>query len=198
MTVKIFLLGRPGSGKSTTAKYIGDAALKKNAWTFSRFNDHPILEQMLRSGDKRIALDGAGFIVTDDTAFEDALKQLNVAVNEHLQLVQQDEVVVVEFARSNYVQAMKQFSKHVVSDAYFICINTDIAICVSRTAKRANSHVDKDDHPISEEAMNTHYGYQQFPSKNDVNDMWILDNQGDWEDFLNEVDPVINRILKRV
>ncbi len=198
MTAKIFLLGRPGSGKSTTAKYIGEAALEKNGWQLPRFNDHPILEQMLKEGDKRIILDGAGFMVTDDTAFEDALKQLNVDVNEHLQHVQQGKVVVIEFARSNYVRAIKQFSENVIDDACFICINTDIAVCIDRITKRTNSQLDMDDHPISEEAMNTHYGDQQFPSKNDVSNIWILDNQGSWEDFLNEVDPIINKILKKV
>ena len=198
MTVKIFLLGRPGSGKSTTAKYIEELSLKIKGWKLYRFNDHPILEQMLRKGDGRIAHDGDGFIVHDDTAFEDALKHLNIAVTKHLNLDQKDEIVVIEFARSNYTQAVSHFSKNVVEDAYCICINTDIPICITRTRERAVSQTNLDDHPISEKALNLHYATQNFPTQEDISNIWTFNNHGDWEEFRNEVDPVINDILKKV
>ncbi len=198
MTIKIFLLGRPGSGKSTTAKHFEEISLKTKGWVLHRFNDHPILEQMLKSGDNRIAPDGKGFIVNDDAAFKDALKQLNKNVKGHLKLKLQNEIVVIEFARSNYTQAMKLFSKNVVKGAYCICIDTDIPVCITRTRERAVSQADLDNHPISVAALNRHYGKQKFPSQKDISNIWILNNQGGWEEFCNKVDPVINDILKEV
>ena len=195
MTIKIFLLGRPGSGKSTTAKHIKE--LKTKGWKLYRFNDHDILEQMFRKGDRRIARDGDGFIVNDNTAFEDALVQLNDKVNKHLNLNLKREIVVIEFARSDYIQAVKKFSKKVVKDAYCICINTDISVCVTRTKARATSQTNPDDHPISRKALNLHYAIQDFPSQEDIANIWTLDNQEDWGEFRNRVDPLINDILKK-
>ena len=47
MEKKVFILGLPGSGKSTAARYI-ECLAKSNGWVPVRFNDYDILYEMFR------------------------------------------------------------------------------------------------------------------------------------------------------
>jgi len=193
----LFLLGRPGSGKSTTAKYIKELARIEGLGSFS-FKDHIILERLFQEDTqhKRFRPDGNGFFVKDKSAFIEALERLKTEVVNYIHSAQYDEVITIEFAREDYSQAIHRFPQELLEDAYFLCIDTHIKVCKRRVNERAKSPMSPDDHAISEKALQKHYKRQLFPKPKGAKNIWVVKNNGSWEDFANRIDPLLNKIIK--
>src|SRR3982074_3571948 len=85
MTVKLFLLGLPGSGKSTVARHI-EAYVRDRSLSAIRISDYAILRKMYEedSGHKRfMPAEHEGFNVIDLTVCDIALQKLEVEIIEH-------------------------------------------------------------------------------------------------------------------
>src|SRR5437588_11704497 len=100
MAVKLFVLGSPGSGKSTVCRYIVKYIREQyQDLSAKHINDYDILYQMFRdykddSEQKRfIATAHDGFVVLDPTVYNDALKD----VEREIDVLEQVHVVVAEF-----------------------------------------------------------------------------------------------------
>lgn len=145
----LFILGLPGSGKSTAARYIVD---HYKAWSTVRINDYDILYEMSRvdKEGKRFSTttyDGYdGFDVLDHSAFDDALWKLKAIVAKQKRLFAKHKLIIIEFARDDYSKALKRFFPEFLEDtkdAYFLFIDTDILTCKQRIQDRVSKSPEK-------------------------------------------------------
>src|ERR1700731_1572539 len=109
MAVKVFILGRPGSGKSASYRLIEKIA-QEQKWTISRFNDYDILQEMFRFEKlfrsssvprKFRATEHNGFDVLDFSVLDMALKELEKKVQFNNSQNNNDELITIEFARDD-------------------------------------------------------------------------------------------------
>ncbi len=197
----IFLLGRPGCGKSAVynriTKRLKEEGLAKE---FMRVDDFPKLwklfqEDVERKRSKRTP-DG-GYKVTDDTVWDDLLKELNEDIKK---LEKEDRVVFVEFSRNDYKRAFKNFDKEILDKAVAIYIDVPFDICWERNVKRHQKAIAEgtDDHLVSREEMEKTYKYDdglEF-AKNAPLPVEIIDNSKEGDEFLNQQVERIIQILK--
>src|SRR5437762_11241884 len=108
MAVKLFILGLPGSGKSTVARYIAEYA-RDRQWSTTHINDYAILYEMFQKdtqGQFKPAAYG-GFDVHDLIVFDTALRKLEQKVKTHISTAQLEEITLIEFSRNNYEKAFQ-------------------------------------------------------------------------------------------
>jgi thymidylate kinase len=159
MAVKLFLLGLPGSGKSTAARYITTYA-KDWQWLTTRFNDYVILQEMFCNDTEgkqfKPSCHGA-FDVIDLTVFDTGLKRLEQQVNSNLSSSVPEEIILIEFARSDYQKAFGLFSYEFLQDAYFLYLDTEIDACKVRIHDRITNPTCDDDYNVSEYIFSAYY-----------------------------------------
>jgi adenylate kinase family enzyme len=162
MALKLFILGLPGSGKSTVSRHI-TTYLSNRFWGSVRFSDHVILKEMFQDDQGDIEQkqfkpsEHGGFNVVDFMVFDIALTKLEQVVYEHLLSVKQEEIILIEFARNDYRRAFRQFSDTFLHDAYFLYLNVDTEICKSRIQVRITNPSSEDDFYVSEDIFNSYY-----------------------------------------
>jgi adenylate kinase family enzyme len=159
MALKLLILGLPGSGKSSMARYIATYLENKN-WESTRFSDHKILQKMFHTdseGKQFKAADHDGFDILDLNVFDIALQRLEHAVNQHLLSAKQGEIVLIEFSRNDYLRAFQQFSDTFPQDAYFLYLDVDIETCKRRILERTANPSSEDDFFVSEYIFNAYY-----------------------------------------
>jgi adenylate kinase family enzyme len=161
----IFLLGRPGCGKSevyrwTTERLAKDKLLKE----FMRVDDFPKLWNIFMEDEKskhwehcKKTPDG-GYLVTDDGVWDRILKEVN---DDLLRLNSPRKAVFVEFSRNNYVHSMGNFSEKVLKNAVIVYIDCSFETCWTRNVRRHEKAVaaGTDDHLVSREEMEKTYLY---------------------------------------
>jgi adenylate kinase family enzyme len=159
MAVKLFLLGLPGSGKSTIARYI-HMHVKEWDWSISHFSDYPFLQEMFRNdieGKYFKPADHDGFDAIDLIVLDRALKELEQSVDEYTPTMGLKEIVLIEFARNDYHRAFRQFNNSFLRDAYLLFLEAEIDICEQRILDRvANPHTG-DDYFVSNDIFNSYY-----------------------------------------
>lgn len=160
MPVKLFILGRPGSGKSHAARYIA-GYLKKHASSSIHINDYQFLYEQfcadVNEQKKRFHDDGrGGFVVDDITAFDEALDNVKQQAIEHFESELYD-LLIIEFARSDYSVALQRFDPKFLRDAYFLFMDADVKTCIKRLNNRSKRRKFPDDHHISEDVMKKFY-----------------------------------------
>lgn len=159
MAVKLFVLGLPGSGKSTIARYIRSYARDKG-WETNRFNDYAILQDMFLADNECKQFkpaDLGGFDILDLTAFDTALKVLEQEVNQYFISAKSDEIILIEFARNDYEKAFYLFSQLSLEDAYFLYLDAKIDICRQRILNRIANPSCGDDYYVSEYIFDAYY-----------------------------------------
>jgi hypothetical protein len=157
MGATVFVLGRPGSGKSTAAHYLSELARRRN---FSPLflQDYDILYKMfLAEPEKFRPTDCGGFDVLDFSVLDSALRQLEISVQASLAVGQAD-IAVIEFARNDYRAAFSLFNPTFLQESYFLFIDSDLEECIRRVRKRVTEPSLPDNHFVSEHIMRTYYG----------------------------------------
>ncbi len=148
--VKIFIVGRPGCGKSQAARYI-EELLKREKLSVARVNDYTILKAMFESDTEgkqfHPTVDRKGFDVIDFSVLDIALKNAEQQAKKDLR---SHNVVIIEFARDDYNIALKQFSKKFLKNAYFLFIDSGIETCIQRICERVKHQRTSDDYNVSE------------------------------------------------
>lgn len=170
MSVKLFILGLPGSGKSTIARSIVDYLNRPQSngwndqqWSAIRFNDYAILLDMFRQdteGKRFKPAYPSGFDVLDLEVFDEALRAFEQKLDMYISSLKSDEkkLVIVEFSRNNYQLAFQQFSPTFLQDSYFIHLNAEVEICKQRVDKRrADLSYPEDNFPVSEYIFERYY-----------------------------------------
>ena len=158
MAVKIFILGLPGSGKSTISHHIADYVGERH-WSTTHIYDYEILLQMYQGDTKgqfRSAGHG-GFDVLHLPVFDIALKELEQNVITYLSTALLKEIVLIEFSRNNYEGAFQQFNQEFLQDSYFLYLNVEREICKKRLRERTAAPNTSNDHYVSEYIFDTYY-----------------------------------------
>jgi len=199
MLVKLFILGRPGSGKSSAARIIATIA-RCRGWNTTHINDYDILKEMAQADTAHKNLrqtEHGGFDVQDFSVLDIALKDVEKRA-QHRSL-EQDTLVIIEFARDDYSKALKWFSSGFLQDAYFLFMHLDLDTCIQRIQKRITyTYTDppiSDNHYVSEEIVR---GYYQMDNRQYIKDslktdysimklIRIIDNSGSWLELRDNV-----------
>jgi len=173
MSIKLFLLGRPGSGKSTAFHSIASYVPEQfYGWSVTRFNDYQILEQMfshqnlypmMHRHKMFHATEHGGFDVVNFSVLDSALKNIEDEARK-ISSPKREELITIEFARDNYDEALKQFHSSFLEDAYFLFINADVKTCIQRVRVRVTEPPTLDNHFVSERILNGYYNKQHIPS----------------------------------
>jgi len=160
MAVKLFVLGLPGSGKSSVARYISTYAGDRQ-WSTTHINDYAILYRMFQEdteGKQFKPAGHGGFDVLDLTVFDTALQRLERQVSPYFSSAKSDEIILIEFARNDYQKAFHQFSNpSLLKEAYFLYLGTDVETCKRRIRERIAHPTSQDDHFVSDYIFNAYY-----------------------------------------
>lgn len=209
MAVKIFLIGRPGSGKSEAARHIMRFAQSQSI-PVSNVNDYDILNEKFMLDRKRKQFQPvfedknrqfrhpddiiSGFEVTDFRVLDTALKEVAKCVEEKVDTTR---LIIVEFARKGYKEAFQEnFTSELLEDAYFFYIEANVDICVRRVSKRS-VHLGISEHHIVPEPIlrgyyqidNRKYMTSQFAADCNVHPahIKIIVNEGSLREFKEKV-----------
>jgi adenylate kinase family enzyme len=161
MAAKLFLLGLPGSGKSTVARYIQEY-VRKWDWSTSHFSDYSLLQKMFRKDIEHkqfMPADHGGFDVIDFIVFDTALKRLEQKVKRHTSSKKSAELILIEFSRADYQHAFSQFSKKFLrdQDTYFLYLVAELDTCKRRILARTANPIFEDDYHVSDNIFKQYY-----------------------------------------
>jgi adenylate kinase family enzyme len=182
--LKLFILGNPGSGKSTIARYIVSDLLRRGCppQQIRHMNDYAILHKMFEIDLRNYPPDGRrfrraennGFNLVDFTVLDDTLRELESQANEIWPAeVSDDKIILIEFARNDYQKALDIFSREFLQDASFLCLDVDVEMCKQRVQERINKPgaiKTSDDFFVSDHIFDTYYkkGVYGCPSVNEI------------------------------
>src|SRR5260370_4694423 len=151
MVEKLFVLGCPGSGKSTVSRHIAKLAYNRGrlARTINDYKD--LYMRFLADAEHEYFLPAAydGFEVVNTSVYDTALDELK----EQAQKITDSSeggLVIVEFSRGDYSRAFKHFGNQLLNDAHFLLLDADIDTCMQRVKERITRRVDLDDHFVPE------------------------------------------------
>ena len=215
--VKLFILGLPGSGKSTMARHIIDYVGKQKSDCHTvRINDYDILYAMYKAdteGKFRPA-GRDGFDVLELPMFDSALKTVEQeanragqVTNNHAQATFKPMLILIEFARDDYSHALQQFPPGFLQGAYFLFLDASIEICKARIRERIAHPHTKDDHEVSDYIFDSYYDKDSAHalSANVTADhgieqqhVKVLDNNGAFDDIRDEVESFVDVIVKHL
>lgn len=205
MSVKLFILGCSGSGKSTAAHHVV-ALARENGWSAIHFNDYRILYKMFQDdtdGKKFCPVEYGGFDVLDPSVYDTALSRLEQGA--HPSHSEANELIIIEFARDNYSRALRLFSDTFPRDAYFLFIDADPNTCIRRIHSRVIHPATIDDHFVPEHIIKTflHKENKQYVASDLKKDygltnerVKIINNTGSSMSFFNEFTSFVESILK--
>lgn len=172
MIVKLFILGRPGSGKSTGARYITRLA-QHEGWVPTPYCDYNILYDMfqtelhnpLNTQQHFEPVDHNGFRVIDFSVLDPALKIIQKKATASLENCNPhtQRLFVIEFARDDYIQALHQFDPAFLQDAHFLFLDADVDLCIQRIHNRVAHPASIDDHFVSDDIITGYYQKDSTP-----------------------------------
>jgi adenylate kinase family enzyme len=173
----VFLVGRPGSGKSSVARLIEMFARDKG-WTIHYIYDYLLLQQMfleevvegeqIASGKRTFRPEGPkecyGFDVVDFSVLDRVLGVMADEVRAEIQKKEQasseeHKLFLLEFARNDYSHALQQFGYDLLKDAYLLYLHVDVETCIDRIHWRVECDCRSDPyaHFVSDEIMRGYY-----------------------------------------
>lgn len=203
MGVKVFVLGRPGSGKSTAAHHLNHLFQCQNR-SAQHFNDYDILLEMFLADTehkKFRATEHNGFDAIDLSVLDDALKILETRIQREAATA---DLVTIEFARDDYREALRQFSPAFLKDAYILFLDADLETCIRRVHDRVEHAVTDDDHPsFSDDIFRWYYARDNKPYMSRFlrtefgirKAVKIIDNTGSLTSFLNSIELFANGLF---
>ena len=149
----VFLLGRPGSGKSCAACNIKRIA-ELRSWTTRYLFDYQLLQHMFLkeerehdNGQKRkFRRSGPeeydGFDVLDFRVLDTVLDTMADQIQKEIKSQEHSErnsLFLIEFARDNYTQALYRFGPDILQNAHLVYLDTELETCIERVHKRPGS-----------------------------------------------------------
>lgn len=178
----VFLIGRPGCGKSAVYKLL-EEELRAAGYRgkLVRIDDFPMLKRIFEEdvGHKRHRpMPGGGVKVTDDKVWDDLSKALSERV---LKLQDRDCLLFIEFSRDSYVRAFKHFSPEVMRNSLIVYIDAPFDVCWERNIRRAREEQGLDAHLVSREEMEKTYARDDHEElqKHVVAPVLIVKNESD-------------------
>ena len=181
----IFLLGRPGCGKSFICDILTEKfKLKEIAGEPERIDDFHILLKELLNKDKKFERHirkNGGFAVTDWSILDEALQIINTRL---LETALPKKITFIEFARDNYKKALKlkNFSSEILKNSVILYIKTSFETCIKRNEERFKKKKDIDGHIVPPHLMESYYktdDIEQSLFKNkkiELENIFVLEN----------------------
>ena len=159
----VFLLGRPGCGKSVVYQLLADRIRRgKIADEVTRIDDFPILKEIAeRDKDfkKHVRAEG-GFQITDRSIYDDVLKEMNRRIKV---LRKPGKLIFLEFSRSGYTQALKNFDRDVLDRSLIVYVYCPYEVCLERNIRRFKEGAkDLDEHIVPRDLMEKYYRYDDY------------------------------------
>lgn len=203
--VKVFVMGRPGSGKTTAVRRLMRLAEERD-WGATRIKDYNILYSMFQAeadtGYKRFRpTNHGGFDVVDFAVLDIALEQLEkIAKKQESRKSLKDELIIIEFARNDYREALKCFKPDFLRTSHFFFVDAELEICIGRIRKRMVCPVE-DNHYVSEHIIKSYYNkdnweYMDRYLKEDYaiekRRIETVYNMGSLQEFIDDVDRFAN------
>ncbi|HTI14087.1 MAG TPA: AAA family ATPase [Dictyobacter sp.] len=161
MAMTTFVLGRPGSGKTTAFRYVQEL-IQHSGWKVTRIREYTILQEMFLHDlqQKRFrAIPHGGFDVIDFSVLNEALAKLEDQIRNYEQRAAERELIIVEFARDNYQTALRQFSPAFLQHVNILFVEAELDICIQRIKQRVLNCAQEDNHNVSEAILREYYGY---------------------------------------
>ena len=219
MFIKVFLLGRPGSGKSAVAQLL-ETISRENGWDTKHIYDYKYLHGMFRQevvdnipkDERSFRQKGPdacqGFDVVKFDVLDTALKQMahEIKAEEH-GCLGANKLLVIEFARKEYSHALDIFGYEILKDAHLLYVKLDLKDCIKRVQKRADVHRLRSeyDHFVSEDIMRSYYGgddwsdEQFFKYLNHLRSVGVtdeeLDNSGTDQELESKVRVIFGKLV---
>ena len=209
MVIKVFVLGLPGSGKSSVSQHIMDYISQQHTNRVAeRVNDYNILLRKRETSSERFnpteKFKDKGFIVKDIAVYDEALKEAESKVS---LFSISTEFVVIEFVRKSYEDAFNVFERSfVVENSYFLFLDTDVATCKRRIHERVTHWKSTDDHYVPhlvfslyDVSRNRVYIKAGLKLRFGIDDsrIKIIRNKETLQDILPEVEKFVDFILAR-
>lgn len=171
---KLFILGRPGSGKSSVAQII-TRELQSDGWFVKHLFDYPLLQKRFQAEsensvpelERRFRPDGPkslqGFDVIDLSVLDEVIRDLVIEVRTFSQSASPHEktLLIIEFARKSYRDALSLFGDVLLQDAHILYIDSPLNVCMERIHHRLVSR-SQFDHFVPDDAMKNHYSYDDW------------------------------------
>ena len=208
MVETLFVLGPSGSGKSTLSRHVVQFA-KANGWRAYAISDYPLLYEMFLADTKREQFapgdpDYGGFKVLKMRVYDTVLDELNRQVRTIAERAEENTLVTIEFARSDYRKALKHFNDHLLRTAHFLFLDADIETCKRRVRERIICPRGLDDHFVPDhviecfgQASCKHYIESGLKLDYEINDdrILVLDNNGPLEENAHHIEQFVDTIL---
>ena len=156
----IFMLGRPGCGKSELYRRLTPRLKEEGlAREFVRVDDFPKLWNIFIN-DKNFKrckpTEDRGYKVTDPKVWDDILKEVNKDIKK---LNKKGRIIFVEFSRPNYVHSLKNFTKEILNKSLIVYIDCSFETCWKRNVRRHETALAAgvDNHLVPREEMEETY-----------------------------------------
>ena len=200
MRTIVFLVGRPGSGKSTAARHIAQRLAAYNQPT-THINDYDILRAMfLADTDQRLfrATEGGGFDAKDLSVLDEALQEVEQQARNDREQSGKG-LITIEFARDDYQGTFGLFSADFLARAHVLYIHADLELCLQRVHQRVARRTCSDDHPsFSDELFRYHYAKEsvsyirsQLNRDYSLGQVTVIKNTSSLDAFLRKVEQFI-------
>ncbi len=166
MYLKLFVLGRPGSGKTTAAHHIMNI-VESRGYTVYRKRDYDILQSMFQKEKETGNMQNFqataydGFDVVKFSVLDQALQRLEQEVQQVVEEEEGSGVIVIEFARNDYQNAFNVFQPEFLENSYFFFVDADLDTCIQRIHQRIMEPPLPDCHFVSDQIMRGYYNDNQ-------------------------------------
>ena len=203
MLYKVFVFGRPGSGKSIAVRVM-EGIVRQKGWNVVCLKDYDILYKMFLEDVEHkkfqpVEAGFDGFDVTDFSVLEEALEQLKQQIIEYHQSAA-TKLLFVELARDNYDAVLDHLSRDnhlILRNARILLIESEVELCIQRIYERAKGNVPDDyrlllddKHFVSENILRTYYSQQDLSKSHDT-----INNNGTREEFFEQIHRYIEILL---
>jgi len=200
----IFVIGRPGSGKSEFIRRAARRLTEEGTVRRTcRVDDCSKLWDIFRleesSGEwKRCRkMPGGGYRVTDPSVWDELLRAVAREVGE---LETSSAATFVEFSRASYAAAFKNFSPDLLRRSVVAYVDCSFDTCWRRNLQRSKSSEGQDRHFVSREEMESTYrrdDREEFLRQSPA-PVFVVDNESDGTEHLQAAAEVFAGKLRDV
>jgi energy-coupling factor transporter ATP-binding protein EcfA2 len=193
----VFILGRTGSGKSTTARFLQEVARRSGLFVQS-FNDYSFLREMFETDTTRrfCATEHNGFEVIDRSVFQIAICSLAQQVQSYYSTDDQT-LITVEFTSNNYRDDLQYFDSQLLQDAQFLFLSVDLSTCLERTCKRVLYRTTEDDYYVKDTVLLRHYPCPYMPLCIGERKAQYIQNTGSLDDLYHRLHTLVPTLLEQ-
>jgi adenylate kinase family enzyme len=154
----IFLIGKPGSGKTISAEILIDFFKKRAPDTpVVNIDDFCRLKAALKKDRQflrhRRGAEG-GFEILDQSIYDEVLVGINDVIKN--QYMNGGQLILIQFARTSYERAFQLFGREIINKSVIIYLDCDLEICWARNLLRMDRH-DSKQHYVPKAVMERDY-----------------------------------------